>query len=118
MKPKQILRKHHLIKHPQKNTCWCIMGITPHEVYKAQKYLFNLGFSYHDKDNNAYVKDTRICTLGSVFNDNIFNGTLTYSTDRDYMSTVNTAKKHSGKDHITVFEWVNGYCVFKEIIHF
>jgi len=117
MKPKQILRKHHLIKHPQKNTCWCIIGITPYEVYKSQKYLFDLGFGYHGGNNN-YVKDTSICILGSVFNDNIFNGTITYSTSRDYMTTINTAKKHSGKDHITVFEWLNGCCVFKESIYF
>lgn len=96
--------------NPQPDTAWVILNIprTIEDTIKVQEYLFGLGFTWPGGQLDV-MKDDTITSIGSVWKDNIYEGSVTYiggdEPDWDEDRWLNTAKKFSRKDVMNIFRW-------------
>ena len=65
---------------PKKGTAWVIMDVpdTIEDSFKVQEFLFNLGFTWPLGSTKVY--NSRIASIGAVWDDNIEDNTFTYSS--------------------------------------
>jgi hypothetical protein len=104
----------------KKGTAWLLYGFDETNVYDVHKYLYDIGFTYATNVSNNTVEvinEARV--ISCIFSDNIKGSNLTYCSNPHYdrdNGSVDIARNHSGESELNIFEWVDGFCLFRETI--
>jgi hypothetical protein len=98
-----------------KGKAWEIILPGPEEDFiEAQKWAFKRGFKWHSTEellDTSEYSYSALCTIGSIFHDNIRNSTLTYggsgNCNRETVlkETVRIAKDNARTNELYVFDW-------------
>ena len=98
-----------------KGKAWEIILPGPEEDFiEAQKWAFNRGFKWFTDEgilDSSEYSYSALCSIGSIFHDNIKNSTLTYGgsgkCNRETIleETTRIAKNNARTDELYVFDW-------------
>lgn len=98
---------------------WEILLPGPEEDFiEAQKWALSQGFEWFSAGKNKLINRSEydyhnvICTIGSIFHDNIRDRTLTFSgshrncdKNKNLAEVIRMAKDHSHQNEFYIFEW-------------